>query len=368
VNLPTGPEGLTVEWLTAALRAGGALTEARVAAQTTTRLGPEKGMTGQIARVQLTYDRAAAAAPPALIAKFAHPDAQVRAMHNAMGFYEREVNFYAHLAAGSRLRTPRCYFGARDPATGGAVLLLEDLAPARNGNYAAGCSVADAEAALLGLAPFHAGWWGHPLLAEHAWLALRGPVAVEQMPGGVQYTWPRFLDRLGLPITPPLHALGAWLGRHIGAVARYMYQQPPQTLVHNDYQGDNLFFPPGAGLPAPAVVDWQLTTGGRAVLDVATFLGGNLAPDDRRAHEERLLQQYHARLQAHGVADYSFAQCFADYRRALLLPLARVVLAVGASAQPGDPRGGPWDAIFARYWRAVEDLDSRALVEGPAQG
>jgi Ecdysteroid kinase-like family len=142
VNIPTHADELTGAWLTDTLRAAGALTQARVTSLDTQLLDHTKGTTGQVARLRLAYDRDEPEAPRSLIAKFSATDPQARALIHGMGFYEREVRFYAQLAGQGRLRTPRCYFSALDEAEDLALLLLEDLATVRNGNWVAGCSVA----------------------------------------------------------------------------------------------------------------------------------------------------------------------------------------------------------------------------------
>ena len=65
--------------------------------------------------------------------------------------------------------------------------------------------------------------------------------------------------------------------------------------------------------PAPHLVRQPL-------LDVAFFLATNLEPSVRRAHEHELLRAYYEKLLAGGVseAQYSWEQCWADYRWATL--------------------------------------------------
>ena len=115
--------------------------------------------------------------PPTLIAKFSAPNPIMRLPLHSMGFYEREGHFYREIAPWSLLRTPRCYFSAVDPEEGFSLLILEDLSFARNGSAVEGCSVEEAEIAVLAIAPFHAQWWQHPLLKGQEWLQLRGFLA-----------------------------------------------------------------------------------------------------------------------------------------------------------------------------------------------
>jgi Ecdysteroid kinase-like family len=356
VKIPVHPDGVTAEWLTDTLRATGTLTHARVTTLETQLLGSEKGMTGQLARLGLAYDRDEVAAPRSLIAKFSAADPQARAVIHGMGFYEREVRFYEQLAGQSPLRTPRCYFSALDPAQGVALLLLEDLAAARNGSWIAGCSVAEAELAIRAIASFHAVWWQHPQLEEQHWLELRSLVSVQQAPVIFQQAWEPFLGKLGTHVTDDILQIGAWLRMYLGRLCAYLYQEAPCTLIHNDYQADNLFFVGAGPTPALAVADWQLTTRGRAVLDVAWFLGGNLDSSARQEHELRLLRTYHMLLIDNGVRDYPFEQCWDDYRLAMVHPISRIITVVGIGGAPSEQERGYCNVLVPRYCRAAHDL------------
>ncbi|HUS16073.1 MAG TPA: oxidoreductase family protein [Chloroflexia bacterium] len=356
MSTPPDPGSITPAWLTDTWQASGVLQQARVTAVAAQPLSTEKGMTGQLFRVSLTYDSAEAEAPRSLIAKFSAPHPQARAVMHAMGFYEREARFYEELAPRSRVGTPRCYFSSIDLATGDSLLLLEDLGAARNGSSVTPCSVEEAELAVLGIAPFHAQWWGRPLEAEYPWLAMRGFTAHEMAQPVFLRAWEPFLGTLGMPITDQLLEIGGWLSSHLGRVTAQLHQEGPATIVHNDYYADNLFFTGPDDPRALVVADWQVATMGRGVVDVARFLAGSLAPADRRAHERRLLDAYHALLVAKGVADYPFAQCWDDYRLATLLPLARIATAIGMTAQQGGPRGRPEEVVVTRYCAAITDL------------
>jgi hypothetical protein len=145
------------------------------------------------------------------------------------------VRFYEQLAARIPLRTPRCYFSAINLASGASLLLLEDLAPARNGSWIAGCSVEEAELAVRSIAPFHAAWWQKPELEQKSWLALRGPVGLEQVAMIFHHTWEPFLGKLGTGVTPEIRQMGEWLRQHVVRLNEYVYQEPPCTLIHSYY-------------------------------------------------------------------------------------------------------------------------------------
>src|SRR6516162_934421 len=136
LSIPASAEALTPEWLTAALRSTGTITNARVTSYCSELIGEGKGFSGQLARIGLSYDGAEAGAPASLIAKFQfpHPDPDIRAAVFHARIHEREFRFYRDVARDVALRTPRLYYGVLRPETGECVLLLEDLAPAQTPN------------------------------------------------------------------------------------------------------------------------------------------------------------------------------------------------------------------------------------------
>lgn len=140
VKFATNPAELTAEWLTHALKNGGAIEAEHVTSYGATIIGEGTGFMGQLANLRLTYDRPEAGAPASLIAKFPAAAQENRDLAMFFHFYEREVGFYQHIAGHVALRTPRCYFSAFEPSNGDFVLLLEDLSPAVVGDQVAGCA------------------------------------------------------------------------------------------------------------------------------------------------------------------------------------------------------------------------------------
>ena len=96
-------------------------------------------------------------------------------------------------------------------------------------------------------------------------------------------------------------AIGERFGRDPGDYYHLMLE-PPQTIIHWDYNLGSLLFleAPGDRLSL-AVIDWQLVSIGRSLYDVTLFLGRHLSPEDRRAKETALLKMYHAILAENGV-------------------------------------------------------------------
>jgi aminoglycoside phosphotransferase (APT) family kinase protein len=132
--------------------------------------------------------------------------------------------------------------------------------------------------------------------------------------------------------------------------------------VHGDFRLDNLFFATPEGGDPLAVIDWQLSSRGRGVFDIAYFVAGSLEPVDRKAREMTLLRMYHEALTRCGVRDYDFEQCLADYRLCILFLLAYAVIALGALDMANDRGLQLFTTILKRTAAAIGDLDAGQLL------
>ena len=362
MKIPIGPEELTVEWLTEALRTQGTLKRGQVASCNAEVLGGTKGVLGQIAQLSLSYDTDQENAPRSLIAKFAPANPELRINLNRDGMYEREIRFYQELASQVELRTPYCYYSALNTETGEFVLLLEDLAPARNGDRSVGCSLAEAELAICEIAKFHAAWWEDPQLVEKDWLRwFSTPTARQRWQDWYQQGWGPFVAKMTPHLPEPILALGQQFGPKVPQVLEQFYH-PPLTLIHNDYMLDNLFFATTGSEVSLAVVDWQFLTCARGTVDVGTFLGGNISIEDRRTYEMDLLRAYHALLVENGVTGYPFSQCWDDYRLSMFQGLLGMVGAIGGGDLTQEQERAHRDIIWPRYCAALLDLNVGELL------
>jgi aminoglycoside/choline kinase family phosphotransferase len=350
------PEALTPEWLTAALAAGGHLGEARVVAAVTTPVG-----TGQMCdsvRVALTYD-APTEAPPTLVAKQPAADPTSRATALSLRSYEKEVRFYQELAPTLAVRTPGVLYADIDPATAGFVLLMEDLAPATAGDQLAGCDAEAAALAVRELVNLHAPRWGDESLTALDWLHSDSPDGRELAATMLGMLWDGFRQRYADAVLPHVSVAGEAL--FTGMRAYLGGSASPATVVHGDYRLDNLLFSPGPATRLAGVVDWQTCALGPGVRDVAYFLGAGLDPAERARVEEAMVRDYHAGLEAAGVAGYAWDTCWEEYR---LGSFAGLLMAVGASMMvERTDRGDQMFLTMAdRHARHALDLEAPDLL------
>lgn len=354
IPLVDHPDRITPDWLSRVLEAGGS--PARVKDFRATPVG-----TGQMAdsyRLHLEYQGDPGDAPPSLVAKVSSADPTSRAS-GAAGGYVTEVRFYTELGDDVAIRTPRCFHGDISADNDVFVLVLEDLAPAEQGDQIRGCTVAEAKLALENLAGLHASTWGRDDLDRFPWLnrvtqdvaAIFSQVLKTATEGFIE----RYVARLA-PGDPEVlrhfaDNSATWLP---GRTDRF-------SLLHGDYRLDNLLFGTEAGGAPVAAVDWQTLSIAQPGRDVGYFLGNSLETDLRREHEQDLVRAYHGALASRGVSDYSFDECFEEYRVGHFQgPLVTVL---GAMAVIQTERGDDmFMAMCSRSCQAIRDLDSARLL------
>jgi hypothetical protein len=340
------PEGLTDSWLSSMLQ-----TDVKVGA--TSRIGD--GLVGMNIRLELASD---GSIPSSLIAKLPSPDPVSRATGIALRNYEREVCFYLEVAPTVDIRVAHCYHAEWHPDSGDFVVLMEDLAPARQGNQIAGCDAAQARTAVLELAKLHGPRWGDRSLNDLEWLSRRTSDDSNQL----AMLWGMFLPGFMLTFGRHLSADAAELVLRFGLqIAAWVDGRgPPNTVTHGDYRLDNLMFAGPQGGATIAAVDWQTPGHGVGITDVSYFLGAGLLPIERRQIERSLVDEYGEALAGYGVA-VDAEHLWMQYRRDAYAGIVMSVIAsqiVGASARS--------EAMFAamatRHAQHALDLDSESLL------
>jgi Phosphotransferase enzyme family len=348
---------VTPAFLTVALRAAGWIGDAAVTDMVVSTIGA--GQMGICARYDLTFDREVDGAPRRIVGKFAAEDDAARAFMASSG-YPNELCFYRHFAARVTIRAPRCAYAAIDD-DGWFTLLLEDLAPLEPGDQLRGCTVAQVEAAVLQLVGLHAPFWDSPELEEHACFVGHELADPTMLAEGLKAVVPGFIERYGHAFAPE----EVDFYDRLATSARGWIEARPRSrsLVHSDYRPDNLLFGTDPVAPAVAAVDWQGFGRGCALSDVSFLVGNSLTADDRRAHEERVVREYHAALEAAGIDGYSFAECWDDYGRSLLGALLTTIFGAmyGARTERGDEM---FVVMGGRHARQILDLRADRLLDG----
>ena len=337
-------DDLTPEWLSCAL------------GREVTRVDRQQIGTGQIAdSVRLSITEADGSSS-SLVAKVTSADEASRRAALMTRTYEKEVGFYADLAADLPVRAPRCYWTGFDASQAAYGVLLEDLAPAQQGDQMRGCTVDEAGLAIDELALLHGATWKGSLEGR-SWLD-RGAGSGDAASGGlVGMLLPGFLERYE----------GRLPGDVVELVQRVVPRYPearaiegaPHALVHGDFRNDNLMFGHPDG--RVCVLDWQTPGIGHPVSDLSYFLGGSLLVEDRREHERSLLDRYRGRLAERFGVELGDDECWTAYRRYAFAGLNMAIIAsmlVGRTDRGDDM----FMAMAERGGRHALDLDAEELL------
>jgi hypothetical protein len=349
------PSGVTPAWLTRVLQHAGH--DVTVAAMTAKKVGT--GQVGESVRFDLVYKGEAKGAPSSIVGKFPSPDDESRATGVGLGNYIREVNFYRHLAANAGITTPKCLYTDVDMETSEFVLMMEDLAPATQGDQMAGVTLEQAGLALDEAAKLHASHWADDRMDDLAWLS--DTKAAPSMIGSemMLMLWTGFRERYGANIPADYIEIGDAITRNYDFY-RYGYTGP-RCLIHNDFRPDNMMFGTAEGGYPLAVVDWQSIGYGCGMADISYFLSGALAREQRREHERDLLERYHRKLVGLGVENYTLDDVWAGYVR---YSFSLFIMAFAASMIVERTERG--DRMFFAMLRGgadhVRDVDALSLL------
>ncbi len=348
------PEELTAAWLSDAL--GGP----RVEAFTIEPIGT--GQMSESRRIAIDYARGGGGrSPRTVVLKTASADENSRGAGVGLGVYEREVRFYRELAPRIGGPLAHCHVAVIDPAEGWFTLLLEDVAPATQGDQIAGCDIAQATVAIDELARLHAPVFGDPQLGATPWLNQEGILTqalVSQLLDG-------FLERYGDQIAPEHQDVCRRLVASLDGWAAD--RRPPLGIVHGDYRLDNMLFGGADTARRFVAVDWQTVSWGPVMTDVSYFLGASLPVEERRLHEQNLVRRYFDALNDHGVRGFSWEECWSGYRCQSFLGILMTV-APAMLVERTDRGDAMFMACMARYAQQVLDLDALELLPAPGSG
>jgi hypothetical protein len=348
IAIPATADDLTPGWLSEALG-----TDVRSAEGED--LGEGKGILATVLRVHVDGD----GLPPTLVAKMPSPHTDNYETSVAYQFYRREVEFYRHVAGHLDVGTAGCRYADVSDDGGSFVLLLDEIVGQRQPDQIAGLTIAECEIVLDALAVLHAHWWDTDELRGLDWLPDFSYPPYQAVESQIQQYFPMFKEVWGERVAPAGLATAERQIFHILELMEEWRLTKPSTFAHYDVRGDNMMFDADDRL---TLLDWQLSLQGPGALDVAYLLGTNVAIDDRRAHEQRLLRRYHDRITELGVS-YPLERLEDDYRASMLNVTNMFI--IGALLDPGNDRGRElMHQIVTRCFQASADLEAGDFLPG----
>jgi hypothetical protein len=288
------------------------------------------------------------------------PAAEAATREFLHGSYSTEVTFYRDLMASVEVSAPHAYYAdiSDDPGQRGTfTLLLQDLAPAEQGDQIAGCTPQQALRAVENVAGLHAPRWSDRSLLDVDGLSLAAEADADLLTT-------LFTDAVDTVLTMLGGLVASQDAQTLRSIApyggRWSLAHPDRfSLVHGDYRLDNLLFHEDGRVWA---VDWQTLALGLPARDVAFVVSSGLTIEDRRNHERTIVEAYRRRLVDLGVSGYSSEQCWEDYRLSLLQTLLIAVFGCAYSSVRTDRGDRMFAAMIARGGQAVRDLDAMDLL------
>lgn len=304
MSFPTSPEAMTPAWLAAALGQDADALRSFAAA---------KVGTGQMCdSFRLTLDWAGGVTAPAtVIAKCPSHDEASRNIAALTGTYVKEVSWYRELAADSGVAAPHCHHAEIAADGVDFILILSDLAPARQGDQLTGTDLAGLRPCIEAAAGLHALLWNDPRLDTLPWLSRDNAGLIR---GLFPQLYQGFRERYAARLDPQLLDLGAGIVDRLDA---YLAREPAaRTIVHGDLRIDNILFAPDGA--TCWLVDWQTLGRGSGAADIAYLVGTSIAdPAERAAADRPAFDQWIAALRHRGIAPDPDA-LWTDYRVAAL--------------------------------------------------
>lgn len=280
MSLPAAPSDLDATWVRHALAGEADLRAGEFRAVRAEVIGVGYGLDGTVARVTAVD---ANGDESTFVAKWC------RAKDG-----ETERRFYRDVAPHLGIEVPRLY--ATFVEGDRALLLLEDVAPSRQGDAIVGATPEDAQRLMEVAACFHARYWGRTEDPRAAGLLRWGtdPAGVTQR---TLAFLPRFLERWRPALTPGVVAVAERLPESLPAAYEAL-AAAPATVIHGDLHLDNVLFRPDG---APVVIDWTHSALGPGAVDVVRLLVEGMTYEARREHETALVDRYLRALSRRGI-------------------------------------------------------------------
>jgi aminoglycoside phosphotransferase (APT) family kinase protein len=279
-----------------------------------------------------------------------------RFFNRFMALAHNEAEAYLRLHAELSEVMPGLY-GAASDGHGHAVVILEDLAPCEAvfPPLATGATAEQALAVAGALATVHQKFWKSPRFDDD--LAYLSPARSRNTRLG-PHSWHliRTIPKDFNDIVPPdIRDEAKMLVKRRWAIAALM-RTYPHSLIHGDTHLGNICFVGGR----PILFDWQVTSCGPAVKDLAYFAATSIDTDTRRAIDTDLVRTYVDILNADGTTRLTFDEAWDSYR---LLAFTGFI-AAGVTAVFGRRLQGeaPTRAGLDRAVRALRDFDSLDLL------
>ena len=340
--IPVTEIDVTIEWLRALLGPDWRWPAVGSPGVRLARIGAEYGQMGTLYRA--VFEPPPSHRPSSMVVKFSEDLREA----------EQEMGFYRDFGPRFLPNTAHFYAGRADPERGRAVLCLEDLTSAVQGDAERGATLEQMHAIAEVVGKIHGDAWGRASPGAHAWLSEWEPIRGN--PSDMHEKAARFLARHGEKLDARQRRLVTGLGSALISACERLSRHP-QTLVHNDLHLENILFT-GPDARQPIILDWQTVCLGPGVVDVARTLVECVSVEARRRCQGEVVARYVDALHRHGVRGHGVEAVEAGLEDAWTALWATIVCSDFVNRPAAD--------TTARQARGIAmgiDRVSRALVD-----
>ena len=315
-SIPANKNDLSPDWFTKTLNLPN---NNRVETVKLEPLGEEDSMSGYIYRTKLHYSSNTNETPKSLVIKLP------RSRENRTPFlkqsYIREVRFYQQLAQKAGIPVPRLIHADLDTQTSDYILVLEDFPDSTNVRNETGATLSQAIKLIENMASLHSKHWQSTILSRYKFLNTFENI-IEMFSTTLPNATPVFLSRFKQYLKPDEISTIQTLEEHFIEIVSPLFDSP-RTLLHNDYAMKNILI--NKDETVFILVDWANVGTGPSVRDLSFFIGTSIPSEIRVDYEGDLIRSYWKSLVRFGVSGFSMDRLMDDYRRAMVIDLARYV-------------------------------------------
>jgi hypothetical protein len=332
-TIPIRREEITEDWLAARLSGVGKCEISDVELEELTGHNPDLS---QLFRVRIEYSVRTPEHPDVVIVKIPPVDGVVRIREADYGPYVAELGSYRLLESYYGGSIARMYAAVEDQAEKTVGFVFEDLGLLPEGQKYAKIDLGIAKSTLDFMAEYHARFWRDDSLGEAFWLHDRDwAFLFNQNPVDSSIGWNVIKTDDRFEKTDGLVVAGEYLGSRLTDLRDSMRSRP-STLTHNDFHQGNVLLRQTSNGTQPVIIDWQLPAFSGGTNDLAKFMMTAVPFEILAEHEGRLVERYAENLKDGGVGDYSFDECWRDYRRAQVATFGNYAI----SCYETSPAGG----------------------------
>jgi len=346
MSLPRSFQNITAEWLTETLQANGLLKNGSIKYLHVQPLSDVPFGAPKIRRLEFDYSSDAICDIPTKLMLKVAPK-------------EKEYFFYTQIVEWmGQIPVPWCYLAQHSEDKSQAVFFLEDLSDTHfQTAWPVPPSVELCEKVIDCLSSFHAFWWNDPRLETefrmkvnkgNYWIG-RLNEAINKLPAFLDFIGDRLsADRKGIYEKVLASSSHHWMPDSTRNV---------KTFLHGDIHFWNFLFPKDPSKNELRIFDWNSWDIGKGTNDLAYMMGLHWYPDLRQRREQSLLKRYHNNLLGQDISNYSWDDCWLDYRESCIINLFIPVW----QWQRGTS-SIVWWSHLERSFLSFEDLDLMELL------